>query len=130
MGNDGAVTNIDAVRAWIGAYRAAWESNDPAGIAALFSEDAAYFPEPWAEPWVGRDAIVKQWLARKDAPGTSTFEWQPVIVSDEVAVVEARTRYSPPAPEETYHNVWVLRLDANGQVRQFREWWMAEPPPK
>jgi uncharacterized protein (TIGR02246 family) len=56
------MTSLDAVTAWVRNYRLAWESNDPGDIANLFSEDAAYFTEPYAKPWLGRDKIVKKWV--------------------------------------------------------------------
>lgn len=49
---------IDAVTAWVDGYRAAWASNDPAAIGALFGADAVYRTEPYASPWRGRAEIV------------------------------------------------------------------------
>ena len=117
------MTSLDAVTAWIDNYRRAWESNDPGDIGGLFAEDAAYFTEPYAKPWLGREQIVEQWLRIKDEPATTTFVWQPVIVTDDLAVIQATTTY----PEDTYSNLWVLRLDNQGQARQFTEWWMKHP---
>jgi ketosteroid isomerase-like protein len=57
------------VRAWIDGYVRAWNSNDPADIRALFTQDAAYYTEPYGPPWEGRDEIVRQWLDRKDGGG-------------------------------------------------------------
>ncbi|SFN59462.1 hypothetical protein [Mycetocola miduiensis] len=39
--------------AWIQAYERAWESNAPGDIRSLFTDDAAYYTEPWIEPWRG-----------------------------------------------------------------------------
>lgn len=39
-----------AVSGWIDGYVRAWQSNAPADIRALFTEDALYYPEPCAEP--------------------------------------------------------------------------------
>jgi uncharacterized protein (TIGR02246 family) len=119
------VSSLDAVTAWVEAYRQAWESNDPGQIAGLFAEDGAYFTEPFAKPWRGREEIVAKWLAHKDEPGTTTFEWHPLIVTDELAIIEATTTY----PGEVFSNLWVLRLDNVGQAVQFTEWWMQQPPP-
>ncbi|MEV4343468.1 nuclear transport factor 2 family protein [Actinoplanes sp. NPDC049596] len=117
------MTSLDAVTAWVGNYRKAWESNDPRDIGGLFAEDAAYFTEPYAKPWIGRDTIVKKWLAIKDEPGSTTFEWHPVLVTEELAIIEATTVY----PNDVYSNLWLLRLDQLGQARQFTEWWMKQP---
>ena len=114
------MTSLDAVTAWINAYQTAWSTNDPEKIGGLFADDATYFPEPFGEPWRGRAEIVEKWLARLDQPGTWTFEWHPLIVNDDLAIIEGQTVY----PHTTYSNLWVLRLDGQGQARQFTEWWM------
>jgi uncharacterized protein (TIGR02246 family) len=117
------MSSLDAVTAWVANYRKAWESNDPDDIGGLFAEDAAYFTEPFAEPWLGRDKIVENWLKIRDAPGSTTFEWHPMLVTEDLAIIEAKTTY----PDKTYSNLWVLRLDNLGQARQFTEWWMRHP---
>ena len=122
------MTSLDAVTAWVHKYRRAWESNDAADIGGLFAEDAAYFTEPWAKPWLGRDQIVAQWLEHRDEPGVTTFQWHPLIVTEDLAIIEATTVYSAPEAR-TYSNMWVLRLDNHGQARQFTEWWMEHPRP-
>ncbi len=112
-----------ALEAWLDAYRKAWESNDPEDIGALFTDDAEYRTEPWVEPWRGRDAIVSGWLEHADDPGTTTFEWAPLAVTDEVAIVQGTTMY----PDRTYSNLWVIRLDDQGRARAFTEWYMRQP---
>lgn len=116
------MTNLDAVTAWVSGYRKAWESNDPDDVRRLFADDAAYFTEPYAKPRVGREAIVAGWLADPDEPGTTAFSWHPLIVTDEIAVLEATTTY----PDRVFRNLWVLRLDHTGKARQFTEWYMQE----
>lgn len=108
---------------WIDGYVRAWNSNDPDDIAALFTDDAAYYTEPYRAPWQGRDQIVTNWLADKDEPGEATFTWQPVAVTGEVAVVHGTTVY----PDKTYSNMWVIRLVPDGRCREFTEWWMEHP---
>src|ERR1700712_127223 len=101
------MTSLEAGAAWVSNYRSAGESNDPEAIGNLFAEDAAYFTEPYAKPWLGREKIVKQWLKNKDEPGTTTFEWHPLLVTEDLAMIEATTGY----PKKTFSNLWVLRLD-------------------
>jgi uncharacterized protein (TIGR02246 family) len=111
---------------WVEGYVQAWNSNDPAEIADLFAEDGTYRTEPYALPWRGRQAIVDGWLAHRDEPGQATFRWHPVVVADEVAVVEGRTEYRTDPPRN-YRNIWVIRLDGRGRCTEFTEWWMTEP---
>jgi uncharacterized protein (TIGR02246 family) len=113
------------LQAWVEAYVAAWNCNDPAAIGALFTEDAAYHTEPYGPPWRGRDEIVRRWLDRKDEPGQTDFRWQPVAVTPDVAVVQGETVYR--SPPHTYSNLWVIRLDADGRCAEFTEWWMQHP---
>lgn len=115
--------NLETVTAWVDNYRKAWETNDPDHIRDLFADDAAYFTEPYAMPWIGREAIVVGWLDRRDEAGTTAFTWHPLIVTGDLAIIEATTAY----PDEVFRNLWVLRLDDTGRARQLTEWWMKEP---
>ena len=110
----------DALTRWIHGYVRAWNSNDPAEIGALFTKDAQYQTAPFRPPWRGRDAIVGWWLENRDEPGETAFTWQPVVVTEDVAIVAGTTTY----PEETFSNLWVIRLTPDGQCREFTEWWM------
>ena len=58
------------VQVWLDRYIAAWSSYDPEAIGALFADDAEYRYQPWADPVVGRDAIVADWLSDKDESGS------------------------------------------------------------
>jgi hypothetical protein len=107
-------------RQWIEGYVRAWNSNDPDDIAALFTEDAVYYTEPYSAPWHGRAEIVAKWLGRQDKPGEAAFEWHPVCVTEEVGIIQGVTTY----PDKTYSNLWVIRFAPDGRCREFTEWWM------
>src|SRR5262245_15661613 len=55
---------------WLNRYIDAWRSGDPAAIGDLFSENAQYFYGPYRDPVSGRAAIVRDWTAEPDAPGS------------------------------------------------------------
>lgn len=110
---------------WIPGYERAWASNDPEEIGALFTDDARYLTEPYAEPWQGRDAIVAGWLASRDEPDSYAFEWQPLVETPELAIVTGTTTYV--SPPRTYSNLWLIRLDADGRCLDFVEWYMERP---
>jgi uncharacterized protein (TIGR02246 family) len=119
------MTDLDAVSHWIDRYVRAWNTNDREDIGSLFTEEAAYSTEPYHAPWKGREQIVAGWLEHKDEPGETSFEWQPISITEEVAVIRGTTRY----PESAYSNLWVIRLEADGRCREFSEWWMEHPRP-
>ena len=107
------------------AYRRAWESNDPADIGRLFAKKARYFHTPFAEVWEGREAIVEQWLARKDEPGTTTFRYEVIATKGDRGLVRGWTHYLETRNE--YSNIWVIRFNARGRCREFTEWWVQQP---
>jgi SnoaL-like protein len=117
------MTDLSGVTTWIDGYVQAWNSNDPAQIGALFTEDADYYTAPFRAPWHGREQIVTSWLEDRDEPGETTFDWSPVTVTDEVAIIQGTTSY----PDRTFSNLWVIRLDSGGRCREFTEWWMEHP---
>jgi ketosteroid isomerase-like protein len=118
------MTDRDALTDWVGRYLKAWDSNDPEDIGALFSADAEYRGMPGGPPVVGREAIVADWLDRRDEPGDHEFSWEPLAVDGDVAVVQGRTLYRDAAD---WDNLWVLRLRPDGTASSFTEW-AIEPP--
>jgi uncharacterized protein (TIGR02246 family) len=120
------------IERWLAAYRAAWETDDPEAIGALFTEDAVYAPRPFGKPWEGRDTIVAKWVALGDSKNVPQFESEIVAVDGDTAVVRGLTTY--PAhdgePEEVYSNIWVVRLAPDGRARSYAEWWVQLPEPK
>lgn len=116
-----AATMFDA---WIAAYVRAWESNDPGDIARLFTEDAAYSTAPFRQPWQGRDTILAEWLKIKDEPGTWTFTWELLGISDDLGFVRGWTTYTD--QEHPISNLWIVHLAPDGRCAEFTEWWMEE----
>ena len=116
------------IEEWVQGYVKAWTSDEPEDIAALFTEEARYFTEPYAQPWVGRGAIVREWIARGDSGNEWSFEHEIVCECGGIGVVRGVTRYGPETSGEvagkTYHNVWLVRLTPDGRAREFTEWWM------
>lgn len=109
---------------WVAQYVAAWESNDPEQIGALFSDDAVYLTAPDAEPRRGREQIVAGWLEDRDEPGTWSFDWKILHEDDGFVVVQGRTEY----PEEKdYLNLWIIQLDPDGRATEYTEWYMPRP---
>ena len=67
-----------------------------------------------------------KWLpAPRRRPAPPTFEWHPLIVTEDLAIIEATTTY----PERRLQQPVGARLDNLGQARQFTEWWMQHPDP-
>jgi hypothetical protein len=135
MSNDVA-TRIthETVQAWLDAYERAWETYDPEQIAALFSENAEYRWHPADDPAVGRDVIVRAWVApegnesSRDEPGTYLGEYRPWAVDGNRAVAIGTSTYWTDASRSTvartYFNNWLLEFDDAGKCSSFTEYYM------
>jgi hypothetical protein len=106
---------------WLNRYIEAWRSGDAAAIGDLFSEDARYFFGPFADPVVGRDAIVRSWTDNPDEPGSWDAEYRPLALDGATAVSIGESRYTE---GKTYSNIFVCRFDADDRCTEFREWFM------
>ena len=110
------------VAAWVDRYVHAWNSNDPVEIGALFSEDAAYYTGPFDTAWIGREAIVRGWLARQDAPGSTTFRFEVIATTSDAGIIRGWTQYRDPPRE--FSNIWLVHFDSNSRCAEFTEWWV------
>jgi ketosteroid isomerase-like protein len=120
----------DDVQRWLERYVEAWTSYDADAIGALFSEDATYRYHPWDdEPLVGRAAIVKDWLANKDDPGTYEAHYDAWAVEDDLATAIGESRYTNPdgSFRTLFYNLWALRFDRHGKCVEFVEYFMELP---
>ena len=123
---------------WLDRYVAAWLSYDANDIATLFSEDVAYRYHPSDEPITGREAVVASWLGEgnlngassRDAPGTYAGRYEPVAIDGDVIVATGTSSYRerPDGPiVRVYDNCFVMRFDADGNCREFTEYYLRRP---
>jgi ketosteroid isomerase-like protein len=112
------------VQRWLDRYVEAWRSYDAEAIAALFTDDAEYRYDPFAEPLVGGAAIAADWLRDRDAPGSWEAEYRPFAVTGDRAVATGETRY--PLEGKRYANAYVLEFAPDGRCRSLTEWYFRE----
>lgn len=125
----------DDVQRWLDRYVDAWTTYDPEEIGALFAENAEYRYQPWAEPVVGRDAIVKSWVepegsaSTRDEPGTYQAHYDAWAVDGDRATAIGESRYTNPdgSFQALYYNHWALRFDGDGKCVEFVEYFMELP---
>jgi hypothetical protein len=112
---------------WLDRYVEAWMTYDQGKIGALFSTDARYRYHPQAEPLIGRDAIVKDWLDNRDEEGTYEGRYEPLALDGEVHVATGVSRYFDGpggALNDEYCNVYICRFNEAGECTDFTEYWM------
>ena len=123
--------DFDGVQRWLDAYVHAWQTNDPARIGSLFTDEAEYRWHPWDtgdEVARGRDEIVAAWLEDTDPPGSYQASYRPLLVQGDVAITVGTTRYYADATlDEEFHNLFQLRFADDGRCSSFVEWYMKTP---
>ena len=105
------------------AYRDAWISNEPAAVAALFTEDATYSLDPFEPPWRGHEEIVRRWTAGISQKVGMTVDV--LAVSDDLAVVHWHvfTQNAGDPIRVEYDGVLSLTFAVDGRCRNCREWY-------
>jgi ketosteroid isomerase-like protein len=121
--------DLATFRAWLERYFAAWASNDPDEVAALFSEDAEYSWGPFREAARGRDDIVRWWTDGGAQPGLET-SFEPIAVEGDRGVAHFtasfRTREGALAELD---GILVCTFDEAGRCALHREWYERRETP-
>ena|SRR5215210_5657501 len=122
----------EAFEDWLDRYGKAWETRDPIGAVALFSEDALYEETPLSEPMRGRDAILEYWSNVPRSQENITFEHEIVTITGNTGIALWRASYDPlPDAGErvAIDGVLFASFDENDRCSRFREWWHSTQPP-
>ena len=123
---------------WLDRYVAAWRSYDPDEIGALFSDDVSYRFYSYAEPVLGREAVVASWLGEsdsstastRDAPGTFEAGYRPVAVDGDTVIATGTSTYRerPDGPvAHVFDNCFVMLFDSAGRCRELTEYYIRRP---
>ena len=107
--------------AWLGAYERAWRDASTDALAALFTPDADYLVEPYADPLAGLPAIREFWQEESDPDQVFTMSSEVLAFSGSTGVARVDVRYGDPVTQE-YRTLWVVTLDADGRASRFEEW--------
>ena len=115
--------NRDGFGRWLEAYFAAWISNGPADVAALFTEDATYRRRPFADACEGRDEdFVRRWTS--GAQDDVEFAYEVLAVEGETGIghwnVKARSEGEPHRVE--WDGILLITFATDGRCRDHREW--------
>jgi hypothetical protein len=116
------------IRDWLAAYHHAWTTDAPGDVARLFTPDVRYFTAPYREPLDGIEAVTEYWVGEGESHVPWSFEYQVLAQEDDLFVVRALTTYPDGTSEadgpETFHNLWLVRLDEDGRASEFVEYFM------
>ena len=117
---------------WLERYGQAWEARDPDAVAALFTDDAAYYETPFGKPAQGRDGVRAYWAAATRNQRQVKFSFEVSSVAGEVGIARWWAEYTrePTGLMARLDGIFLLEFDASGQCRTLREWWHRAETPK
>jgi ketosteroid isomerase-like protein len=115
---DGVTIAAADADAWAERYFAAWRTNAPEDVEALFAEDIVYFYGPFRPPAVGREEVVRRWI-EGGAHDDVTSRHEVVAVAGDTAVIHWAVSFGGHAMD----GVLIVRFDADGRCREHREWY-------
>jgi ketosteroid isomerase-like protein len=115
--------DVEAFSAWLDRYFAAWRSNDPGEVEALFAEDAVYSWGPFREPAHGRGAIVRAWVEGGVPPGIR-FAYEALATAGDRGVAHFHVGHADERGGEVeMDGILVCDFDAEGRCTLHQEWY-------
>ena len=114
--------DLDAFTGWLERYFAAWATNDPVEVGALFSEDAVYSFGPFSGEARGREEIVRRWVLGGVQPGLETW-FEPLAVHGERGMAHWRVSFEEGQGRTQMDGILVCDFDAQGRCTLHREWY-------
>ena len=108
----------------LAAYKEAWERRDPERAVALFSEDAEFRDDPFAEPLRGLNAIRAYWNAAATEQAHVEFDAEHIWVVGRTVLASWHAALTRRATSERVRirGFMTLEVDDAGLVWRFREW--------
>jgi ketosteroid isomerase-like protein len=121
--------DLEAFRGWLERYFAAWATNDPDDVTALFAEDAEYSWGPYREPARGRDDIVRWWTDGGAQPELRT-SFEPIAVEGDRGVAHFTAAFrTPDGALAELDGILVCTFDEGGRCTLHREWYERRETP-
>lgn len=123
------------IEEWAERYARAWEEADDEAAGALFTEDATYRSDPFAEPHRGREGIRAYWRNVTASQGNVVVDVGRILADGNRAIVEWWTQMDSDGSPVTLPGALILDFDESGLCRALREYYNAEvgrrlPPPE
>ncbi|MCK6578268.1 MAG: nuclear transport factor 2 family protein [Anaerolineae bacterium] len=113
---------------WMESYGRASVENDAWASANLFTQDAVYYENPFAEPLIGRDDLYNYWLQGAQTLKDKEASFQVLSVKDNLGIARWNANFSVAASGKRFalDCLFIVEFDENGLCRTFREWWHSQ----
>lgn len=114
---------ITRLQTWLDNYKQAWENLDPKIIAALFTDEAAYYITPFNDPLRGKTAIVEYWHGVSRTQEDINFNYEILALNETSGICHWQASFTRKHKRITLDGIMVISLNPDGMCYEFREWW-------
>lgn len=127
----GSLTRAE-VAAWLDGYEEAWETLDADKAAALFTEDATYQDNPYADPYQGRGGIHDYWSTVTSDQQDVDFSYEVLAVSGDTGIAHWHSELTQKSSGSlvVLDGIFVLEFGPDGLCKALREWWHVKVEPQ
>jgi len=121
-----AMISLHEFEKWLDAYGLAWQSGDAQAAIELFTDDAAYYENPFDDPMVGKEAIHRYW---NEGAGESQedvcYSHKALAVAESKGLAQWQATFTrlPTRNQVELDGFLVAEFDGAGKCSVFREWW-------
>lgn len=115
----------DQVSAWLKGYEEAWETLDADKAAALFTEDATYREDPYADPHQSRQGIHEYWTTVTSDQQNVDFTYEVLSVSGNTGIAHWHSEFTQKSSGSgiVLDGIFVLEFTPDGLCQSLKEWW-------
>ena len=123
----GSVGDMLTPEEWAERYRQCWEAADATAVRELFTSDATYRSDIFAEPHRGRDGIEAYWRNVTEPQTNVSVRMGRPIVGDQRVAVEWWTQMDVDGEPSTVPGCLLLRFDDDGLCTELEEYFRYTP---
>lgn len=126
MGN--GKMNKDSFEKWVKTLGEAWITKNPDLIGSICSENVRYYENPFEEPRVGRQAVIREWQNVPTSQKDITFDFNVIGITNDIGVAHwiASFTRTPENKRETLDGIFTVQLNELGLCTEFHMWWVAK----
>lgn len=116
---------LSDLKKWLDEYGRIWEQGDKEAVVDLYTDDVRYYETPFAEPYVGLEAVLGYARGAAAAQRDIRFTHNPYSITGDTGIASWHASFVrvPSGVEVELDGVFVLQFDKNGKCRELREWW-------
>ncbi len=131
LAEDGPGVTRDQVATWLEGYEEAWETLDASKAAALFTEDATYRDNPYADPYQGREGIHQYWTTVTSDQQDVDFNFEVLSASGNTGIAHWRSEFTQKSTGSgiVLDGIFVLEFTPEGLCQTLEEWWHIQVNP-